>query len=140
MDSFASIWRLRPDYSNLKLNANPFRIVLQHCRSPRNVGEIENTDGIALHERLMQRCVTELVRNKTVEEALRITKNDIVSALNGLSEQKIHCSVLADDALKDAIRDYLSRNNQPVPHELTAKHERIVPLPEEMRRRGHILI
>lgn len=84
--------------------------------------------------------LTELVKNRTLEEALRIPKDDIVLALNGLPEQKIHCSVLADDALKDAIRDYLSRNNLPVPQELVEKHERIKPLLEEMKQRGYVLI
>jgi NifU-like protein involved in Fe-S cluster formation len=84
--------------------------------------------------------LTELVKNMTVEDALRITKEDIVSALNGLPEQKIHCSVLADDCLKDAIRDYLSRNKLPVPQELIEKRERIKPLLEEMKQRGYVLI
>ena len=84
--------------------------------------------------------LTELVRNKTVEEALRIKKDDIVSALDGLPEQKIHCSVLADDCLKDAMRDYLVRNKLPVRQELIEKHERIKPRPEEMKQRGYILI
>jgi nitrogen fixation NifU-like protein len=84
--------------------------------------------------------LTELVRNKTVEEALRITKDEIISALDGLPEQKIHCSVLADDCLKDAIRDYLSRSKLPVPKGLIEKHERIKPLLEEIKQRGYILI
>ena len=148
------------------------QIVLEHYKNPRNVGEIENADGIGIYmsdfcgditkfwikvsegrivdaKYRTQGCaasiacgsvLTELVRNRTVEEALRITKDDIVSALNGLPEQKIHCSVLADDALRDAIRDYLSRNNLPVPQELTEKHERMKPLIEEMRQKGYILI
>jgi len=148
------------------------QIVLEHYKNPRNVGEIENADGIGIYmsdfcgditkfwirvsegrivnaKYRTQGCaasiacgsvLTELVRNRTVEEALRITKDDIVSTLNGLPEQKIHCSVLADDALRDAIRDYLSRNNLPVPQELTEKHKRMKPLIEEMRQRGYILI
>lgn len=84
--------------------------------------------------------LTELVRGRTVEEALRLTKDDIVSALNGLPEQKIHCSVLADDSMKDAVRDYLTRNDLPVPLELVEKHERIMPLIEEMKERGYVLI
>lgn len=84
--------------------------------------------------------LTGLVRGRTVEEALRMTKDDIVSALNGLPERKIHCSVLADDSMKDAVRDYLTRNDLPVPRELVEKHERITPLIEEMRERGYVLI
>ena len=146
--------------------------VLQHFMDPRNVGEIEDADGIGIYMsdfcgditkfwikitegRIMdaryrtQGCaasiacgsaLTELVKNKTVEEALKITKDDIVSALDGLPEQKIHCSVLADDALKDAIRDYLFRNNMSVPQELIEKHEKIKSLLEEMGKRGTNLI
>ena len=84
--------------------------------------------------------LTELAKNRTVDEVLEIKKDDIVSALNGLPEQKVHCSVLADDALKDAIRDYLSRNKLPIPQELVEKHERMRPLIEEMRERGYILV
>lgn len=84
--------------------------------------------------------LTELVKNKTVEEALQISKNDILSALDGLPEHKIHCSVLADDSLKDAIRDHLSKNNLPVPQELVEKHNKIKPMIEEMRQRGFLLI
>jgi nitrogen fixation NifU-like protein len=84
--------------------------------------------------------LTELVKNRSVEEALQIKKDDTISALNGLPEQKIHCSVLADDSLGDAIRNYLSRNKLPVPQELIERHEKIKPLVEEMRQRGYILI
>lgn len=84
--------------------------------------------------------LTELVKSKTIEEALQITKDDIISALNGLPEQKIHCSVLADDTLKDAIRDYLSRNNLSIPQELVEKHDKIKPLIEVMKKKGYVLI
>lgn len=84
--------------------------------------------------------LTELVKGKTIEEALGITKDDIISALNGLPERKVHCSVLADDSLKDAIRDYLARKNLQVPQELAEKNERMRPLIEEMRQRGYVLI
>ena len=84
--------------------------------------------------------LTELVMGKTVEKALQVTKDDIVSALGGLPEQKIHCSVLADDALKDALRDYLSRNNLPIPQELIEKQEKMKLLLKEMQEHGYILI
>ena len=140
-------------------------IVLRYYTNPRNIGEIEDADGIGIYmsdfcgditkfwikikdNKLVdvkyrtQGCaasiacgniLTELIKNKIIEEALRITKEEIVSALNGLPEQKIHCSVLANDSLKDAIRDYLSRNNLPVPEELTEKYEKLKPLLEEMK-------
>lgn len=146
--------------------------VLQHYRNPRNVGKIDDADGIGIYMsdfcgditkfwikvsegRILdvkyrtQGCaasiacgsiLTELVKGKTVDEALRITKDDIISALGGLPEAKVHCSVLADDALKDSIRDYLSRNKMHVPEELIEKHERIKPLIEKMEQMGYVLI
>jgi nitrogen fixation NifU-like protein len=50
--------------------------------------------------------VTELVKGKTIEEALLITNKTVIEALDGLPKNKIHCSVLAEDALKAAIEDY----------------------------------
>ncbi len=84
--------------------------------------------------------LSELAKNKTIDEVLKITKDDIIGALDGLPEQKIHCSVLADDALKDAILDYLSKNGLPVPKEIVEKHEKIMPLLREMKQKGYILI
>jgi len=52
---------------------------------------------------------TELVKGKTLEEALRITDNDIADALDGLPENKIHCSVLGATALKTAIENYFAQ-------------------------------
>ena len=56
---------------------------------------------------------TELAKGKTLEEALRITDNDIADALDGLPENKIHCSVLGATALKNAIENYSA---QPANH------------------------
>lgn len=53
--------------------------------------------------------LTELAKNKTLRDASKITQSDVVKALGGLPEQKIHCSVLAQDALKKAIEDYKSK-------------------------------
>lgn len=146
--------------------------VIEHYNNPRNVGEIEDADGVGVYmsdycgditkfwirvsegriteaRYRTQGCaaaiacgsiLTEIVKERTIEEALRITKDDIVNAVNGLPEQKIHCSILADDSLKDAIRDYLTRKGMPVPSELVEKNERIKPLIEEMRQRGYVLI
>lgn len=54
--------------------------------------------------------LTEMVKGKTLPDALKITKDEIVNALGGLPEQKIHCSVLATDALLKAIEDYHSKH------------------------------
>jgi len=56
--------------------------------------------------------VTELVKGKTVKEALDISNKVVVEALGGLPPQKIHCSVLAEQALSLAIKDYYAKNNE----------------------------
>lgn len=55
---------------------------------------------------------TEMVIGKTIEEALKLTNNAVVEALDGLPQEKVHCSVLAEDAIKAAIDDYKARKNK----------------------------
>jgi len=112
--------------------------VLEHFRNPRNVGELENPDGVGIegnpvcgdlmeiHIRVeddritdirfktfgcgsaiaTSSMVTELAKGKTLDEALRITRQDVADELDGLPKQKMHCSNLAADALHKAIEDY----------------------------------
>ena len=112
--------------------------VLEHFRNPRNVGELENPDGVGIEGNpvcgdLMEihikveddritdirfktfgcgsaiatsSMVTELAKGKTLDEALRITRQDVADELDGLPKQKMHCSNLAADALHKAIEDY----------------------------------
>ena len=54
--------------------------------------------------------VTEMVKGKSISEALEITNRAVAEALDGLPPIKMHCSVLAEEAVKSAIEDYLSRN------------------------------
>ena len=54
---------------------------------------------------------TEMIKGKTVEEALALTNRDVVTALDGLPTHKIHCSVLAEEAIKTAVKDYYDKNN-----------------------------
>ena len=115
--------------------------VMEHFEHPRNVGKIENPDGIGkqgnpvcgdvmeltikvkdniindIKFRTFGCCaaiatssmVTELVKGKTLEEAEKISKQTVAEALDGLPPAKMHCSNLAADALRDAIRDYHER-------------------------------
>ncbi|MFN3406367.1 MAG: Fe-S cluster assembly scaffold protein NifU [Caldimicrobium sp.] len=55
--------------------------------------------------------LTEMVKGKTIDEALKLTKEEIVNELGGLPPQKVHCSVLGLDALKKAIEDYKSKKS-----------------------------
>lgn len=115
--------------------------VMDHFQNPRNVGEIENADGIGEvgnatcgdimkiflkvdDNRIMDvkfktfgcgaaiatsSMVTEMVKGKTLEEALEITNKAVAEALDGLPPQKMHCSNLAADALHKAIEDYQAK-------------------------------
>jgi nitrogen fixation NifU-like protein len=57
--------------------------------------------------------VTELVKGKSIVEALKITRDDILNALGGLPEDSLHCALLAANTLKEAIKDYLAFKNEP---------------------------
>ncbi len=70
--------------------------------------------------------ITDLAKGKTLEGALKIDKNEIVNSLGGLPPIKIHCSVLASDALAEAIYDYLLKNKKQIFPELKKRHERIL--------------
>ena len=54
---------------------------------------------------------TEMVIGKTIEEAEQLTNADVVNNLGGLPAQKMHCSVLAEEAIREAIKDYRSKQN-----------------------------
>jgi nitrogen fixation NifU-like protein len=57
--------------------------------------------------------VTELVKGKTIANALRISKHDVLDALGGLPEESIHCALLAANTLKETVKDYLAFRNEP---------------------------
>ena len=119
--------------------------VMDHFRNPRNVGSIENADGVG--EVGNAKCgdimkiylkidgdvisdakfetfgcgsaiasssmATELIKGKTIDEALAVTNKQVVEALGGLPAYKLHCSVLAEESIKSAVKDYYDRNNIP---------------------------
>jgi len=118
--------------------------VMEHFKNPRNVGEIENADGIGhvgnpvcgdimeLYIKVKDNTivdakfktfgcgaaiatssmVTEMVKGKSIDEALEISNRAVAEALDGLPPIKMHCSVLAEEALKSAIEDYLAKNGR----------------------------
>ena len=118
--------------------------VLDHFQNPRNVGELENANGVGMVGNakcgdIMQMFIrvnedevieevtfktfgcgaavatssmaTELIKGKTVEEALKLSNEAVVEALEGLPPAKLHCSVLAEEAVKAAVEDYRNRKN-----------------------------
>ena len=117
--------------------------VMDHFRNPRNVGVIENPDGVG--EVGNAKCgdimkiylkidgdiisdvkfetfgcgsaiasssmATELIKGKPLSEALALTNKAVAEALDGLPAYKMHCSVLAEEAIKSAIKDYYDKHN-----------------------------
>ena len=125
--------------------------VMDHFTNPRNVGEIEDAQGVGVvgnakcgdimkiyleidENDIIVDCkfktfgcgaaiatssmATELIMGKTIWEALEITNKVVVEALEGLPPVKVHCSVLAEDAIKHAVADYLKKNGREVPFDL----------------------
>lgn len=68
-------------------------------------------------------AITELAKGKSISEALKLTKQQVVDELGELPPVKIHCSVLAIDALQEAIYDYLKKNKKKISEELERKHQ-----------------
>lgn len=69
--------------------------------------------------------LTDIAKGKTIEEALAIKNQDIVNSLGGVPNVKIHCSILAVDALYEAIYDYLSKNKKEIPEKVQKRHEQL---------------
>ncbi len=117
--------------------------VMDHFRHPRNVGEMEDADGIGevgnakcgdimrMYIKVSDGIITdvkfktygcgsaiatssmatELIKGKPIGEALELTNKAVVEALDGLPAYKLHCSVLAEEAVKAAVKDYYDKNN-----------------------------
>ena len=70
-------------------------------------------------------AITDIAKGMTLEAAAKISKQEIVDQLGGLPPIKLHCSVLAADALAEAIHDYYTKQKHAIPAELETKHQRI---------------
>ena len=116
--------------------------VMDHFRNPRNVGVIENADGVGevgnakcgdimtMYLKIDNDIIsdvkfetfgcgsaiasssmaTELIKGKPVSDALKLTNKAVAEALDGLPAHKLHCSVLAEEAIKSALKDYYDKN------------------------------
>jgi len=69
--------------------------------------------------------ITDIAKGMELEKAAKMNKQDIINQLGGLPPIKIHCSVLAADALAEAIYDYYIKKKRPIPKDLEEKHQRI---------------
>lgn len=117
--------------------------VMDHFQNPRNVGELENANGVGtvgnakcgdimriyldIQDNIINdvkfktfgcgaavatsSMATELVKGKTVQEALAVTNKAVMNALDGLPPVKIHCSLLAEEAIHAALWDYAEKNH-----------------------------
>ena len=125
--------------------------VMDHFQHPRNVGKIEDADGVgevgnAKCGDIMKMYIkvdeneiitdvkfntfgcgsaiatssmaTEMIKGKSIKEALAISNKAVVEALDGLPTNKIHCSVLAEEAVKAAVEDYYKSKVLPIPEDL----------------------
>ena len=130
--------------------------VMDHFTNPRNVGEIEDAQGVGVvgnakcgdimkiyleidDNDIITDCkfktfgcgaaiatssmATELIKGKSVKEALALTNSAVVEALDGLPPVKVHCSVLAEEAVRSAIADYYKRVGRPIDFERPEEHD-----------------
>lgn len=79
--------------------------------------------------------ITDLIKGKTIDYALDFDRQEIVDSLGGLPPIKIHCSVLAVDALLEAIHNYLIKNKKPIPRKLKERHKEIEKAKKEIEER-----
>lgn len=79
--------------------------------------------------------ITDLAKGKSIKVALKITKDNVIESLGALPKIKYHCSVLAVDALVEAIYDYFLKNKKEIPADLQRKHETIQKSKEIIEKR-----
>lgn len=71
-------------------------------------------------------ALAEVAIGKNLQDAVRITRKDILKKVGGLPPIKTHCSVLGEEAIAEAIYDYLKKNKKKIPSEILEKHKRVM--------------
>jgi len=84
--------------------------------------------------------LTTMVKGKTLGKAMKITKEDLIKKFGKVPPIKIHCSLLAADALSEAIYDYMMKKNREIPKELLERHQRIEKEKKELEHRHAELV
>ena len=93
--------------------------VMDHFQNPRNVGEIEDASGVGtvgnakcgdIMRIYLDIDENQVIRGKTVQEAMKVTNKAVMEALDGLPPVKVHCSLLAEEAIHAALWDYAEKN------------------------------
>lgn len=79
--------------------------------------------------------MTELVKGQSLEKAMTIKNEDIAKVLGSLPSQKYHCSLLAEQALNEAIYDYFKKSERKIPKALETKHEQALKLEREFKKK-----
>ena len=79
--------------------------------------------------------ITDLAKGKTLKEAIDISKDQLADSLDGLPPVKMHCSMLAIDALIEAIYDYLKKNKKPIPEKVKKLHKRVEEEKERIKKK-----
>jgi len=109
--------------------------VMDHFRNPRNVGIIDDADGVGevgnpvcgdimkIYLKIADNTITDVKFEtfgcgKSLTDALALTNKAVTEALDGLPAHKLHCSVLAEEAIKKAVKDYYDKNGIPYDHSL----------------------
>ena len=99
--------------------------VIDHFQNPRNVGEIEDASGVGtvgnakcgdmmrLYLKINEE--QEMIKGKTVAEAMKLTNKAVMEALDGLPPEKEHCSLLAEETLHAALWDYAEKHGIKIP-------------------------
>ncbi|MCX8194107.1 MAG: iron-sulfur cluster assembly scaffold protein [Candidatus Pacearchaeota archaeon] len=153
------------------MQLNYTKKVMRYFMHPKNVGKIDNADGIGkvgniqcgdvmyIYIKIGKKdkkeyikdikfqtlgcpaavatssVITELAKGKTIEEAMKITNKDIIKVIGELPPIKYHCSLLAEQALNEAIYNYFKKQKRKIPKSLEKKHKQMLELEKKFEEK-----